>query len=85
MLSLWCRTAGSRASCVGAQMDVERCDGVKAHRCVLRSVIDCQTHLQNRVIVIFLAERTVGGTSSPPSDDCLEARTTPLMVLRAPG
>ena len=32
MLSLWCRTAGSRASNVGAALGDERCQGVTCHR-----------------------------------------------------
>ena len=52
MLSLWCRTAGSRASNVGAALGDERCGGdITCHKYDRAVYIDCQR--QGSIVMVI--------------------------------
>ena len=53
MLSLWCRTAGSRASNVGAALGDERCNGFDVPQVRSRCVFDCHRGLSKIVMVMI--------------------------------
>ena len=68
MLSLWCRTAGSRASNVGAALGDERCQGVTCHRYDRAVYLTAKeaSPKQASPVTVILTQRRVAGTSSSP-------------------
>ena len=58
MLSLWCRTAGSRASNVGAALGDERCGSITCHKYDRAVYLTARQGLTKIVMVISKVDKS---------------------------